>query len=79
MTTDSKSGIVNDVNQWGLEQSYPRYIVDLVKRVVTVSVRTVRVVSQLPELEFRQGSSQPRRLDAAEPPESLRDAVACSQ
>jgi predicted helicase len=78
VTTDSKSGIVNDVNQWGLEQNYPRYIVDLVKRVVTVSLRTVRVVSQLPELEFRQGSSQPRRLDAAEPPESLREAVAYS-
>lgn len=52
VTTDRKSGIVNDVNQWGLEQNYPRYIVDLVKRVVTVSVRTVEIVSGLPEVEF---------------------------
>jgi hypothetical protein len=66
VTTDSKSGIVNDVNQWGLEQDYPRYIVDLVKRVVTVSIRTVEIVNALPELEFGQSSSQPRRLNEAD-------------
>ena len=43
--TDKNSRIVNDPNQWGLERGEPRYILDLVKRVVTVSVRTVQIVS----------------------------------
>jgi predicted helicase len=50
--TDTASGIVNDPNRWGLERGEPRYIVDLVKRVVTVSVRTVDVVDALPRLAF---------------------------
>ncbi len=50
--TDKASGIVNDVNQWGLEQGNPRYIVDLIKRVVTVSLRTVEIVESLPRLRF---------------------------
>ena len=49
--TDKDSGIVNDPNQWGLEHGEPRYIVDLIKRVVTVSVRTVEIVAGLPSLE----------------------------
>ena len=49
--TDKASGIVNDPNQWGLERGAPRYIVDLIKRVVTVSVRTVEIVAGLPSLE----------------------------
>ena len=51
VTTDDDSGIVNDPNQWGLERGDTRYIVDLIKRVVTVSVRTVEIVSNLPSLE----------------------------
>ena len=50
--TDKKSGIVNDANKWGWEQGNPRYIVDLIKRVVTVSVRTVDIVNNLPTLTF---------------------------
>ena len=49
--TDKASGIVNDPNQWGLERGEPRYIVDLIKRVVTVSVRTVEIVEGLPSLD----------------------------
>ena len=49
--TDKDSGIVNDANQWGLERGDPRYIVDLIKRVVTVSVHTVEIVAGLPSLE----------------------------
>ena len=48
--TDKASGIVNDVNDWGLELREPRYILDLVKRIVTVSVETMRIVRGLPEL-----------------------------
>jgi predicted helicase len=45
VTTDKDSGIHNDPNDWSEE---PRYILDLVKRVVRVSVETVRIVKGLP-------------------------------
>ena len=44
---DKASGIVNDPNEYSDD---PRYIVDLVERVVTVSVRTMEIVRQLPAL-----------------------------
>ena len=48
--THKDSGIVNDVNDWGLEHGDPRYIVDLVKRITTVSLETMTIVRGLPEL-----------------------------
>ena len=51
VTTDKDSGIVNDPNDWGLEIGDPRYIIDLVKRVTTVSVETMAIVKALPPLE----------------------------
>jgi len=50
VTTDKDSGIRNDPNDWCAEHDDPRYIVDLVKRVVRVSVETVRIVNGLPSL-----------------------------
>jgi predicted helicase len=47
VTTDKESGIKNDPNEWS---SDPRYIIDLVKRMVRVSIETVRIVKGLPEL-----------------------------
>ena len=44
---DKASGIVNDPNEYSDD---PRYIVNLVERVVTVSVRTMEIVRQLPAL-----------------------------
>ncbi len=44
---DKKSGIVNDPNDWSDD---PRYIVDLVKRIVRVSLETVKIVESLPAL-----------------------------
>ena len=64
--TDKASGIVNDPNQWGLERGEPRYIVDLIKRVVTVSVRTVEIVAGLPSLEetiARLGVAEPQKAE----------------
>lgn len=49
--TDRASGIVNDPNAWGDEHGDPRYILDLIKRITTVSVETVRIVNGLPPLE----------------------------
>jgi predicted helicase len=45
VTTDKRSGITSDPNRADDE----RYIVDLVGRVVAVSVETVRIVAGLPE------------------------------
>ncbi|SMX99499.1 hypothetical protein BSP109_03154 [Brevibacterium sp. Mu109] len=50
VTTDKASGIVNDPNDWGRELGQPSYIVDLVKKVTTVSVETMRIVRELPTL-----------------------------
>ena len=51
--TDSASGIVNDPNDWGLELEPPQsdYIPQLVKRIVRVSIETMRIVDGLPPLE----------------------------
>lgn len=49
--TDKASGIVNDPNDWADEQGNPRYILDLLARIVTVSVETVRIVKSLPGLD----------------------------
>lgn len=53
VTTDKASGIVNDPNQWGIEHGNPRYILDLLQRVVTVSVRTVEITENLPSISAR--------------------------
>lgn len=50
VTEDKRSGIVNDPNQWMAEQGNPRYLVDLIKRVVRVSMETLRIVKELPDL-----------------------------
>jgi predicted helicase len=50
--TDKASGIVNDPNDWAIEHDDPTYIVDLVGRVVTVSMRTLEIVDSLPPLEL---------------------------
>ena len=52
--TDKASGIVNDPNDWSRETNQPRYILDLLARIVTVSVKTVRIVKSLPTIDFEQ-------------------------
>jgi len=51
------SGIVNDPNDWSREVSDPRYILDLVARIVTVSLETMQVVDALPAREIREDSA----------------------
>jgi predicted helicase len=48
--TDGKSGIINDPNDWVRESGNPRYIVDLLESVVTVSIETMKIVDSLPPL-----------------------------
>jgi predicted helicase len=49
---DKDSGIKNDPNDWAKEVSNPRYILDLLLSIITVSVKTVEIVSGLPKLKF---------------------------
>ena len=45
--TDKDSGIVNDPNKWGEEHGNPRYIVDLIEKVVRVSVESARLIAKI--------------------------------
>lgn len=51
VSTDSKSGITNDPNDWSREHEKPTYILDLLLRVIRVSMETNRIVAKLPDLE----------------------------
>jgi predicted helicase len=47
VNTDKASGIVNDPNNWCDEHGNPTYIVDLIKKITTVSVETMKIVDGL--------------------------------
>lgn len=50
--TDRKSGITNDANDYATETvGDPRYPFDLLCRVITVSLETVKIVRSLPKLD----------------------------
>lgn len=49
---DPASGITNDPNDWCDEIDNPRYVLDLVKRIVTVSLETMKTVEALPTLNL---------------------------
>ena len=55
--TDKASGIVNDPNAWADEHNNPRYILDLIGRVITLSLTTLQVVEALPSLLLTDGES----------------------
>jgi predicted helicase len=50
--TDAASGIVNDPNDWSREVGNPRYVLDLIGKVTTVSVETMKIVDSLPPLRI---------------------------
>lgn len=53
VTTDKKSGIVNDANEWATEtMNNPAYPLELLQRVITVSLETNKIVSNLPPLDI---------------------------
>ena len=54
--TDKASGIVNDPNDFLREQGSPDAVVDLIKRLVTVSMRTQELLATLPKLEIPEGA-----------------------
>lgn len=49
--TDKKSGITNDANDWAIEtMNNPRYPLELLLRVINVSLKTQSIVRELPKL-----------------------------
>ena len=53
LTRDRDSGISNDPNDWAKEDGKPRYKIDLLKRVVRVSVESLKIIESLPRLNER--------------------------
>ena len=49
---DKKSQLVNDPNDWAKEMNQPRYILDLVLKVINLSVKTVDITEGLPKLRL---------------------------
>jgi predicted helicase len=56
ITTDAKSGITNNPNDWSREHNDEKYIFNLLLRIITVSIETMKIVSELPKLEFGCGT-----------------------
>ena len=53
VTTDKASGIVNDANDWAIHTMHnPKYPLELVQRIITVSLETMKIVRNLPELDI---------------------------
>ncbi|MBQ1873227.1 MAG: hypothetical protein II152_05640, partial [Succinivibrionaceae bacterium] len=52
VSVDKDSGIVNDFNKFAEEKGEPRYCLDLILRVITVSLETLKIVKTLPHIDF---------------------------
>ena len=53
VTVNKDSQIKNDPNDWAKEHNQPRYILDLLLSIISLSVATVKIVKNLPKLEFK--------------------------
>ena len=54
LATDKDSGLTNNPNDWATEHQDPAYILNLLKRIITVSMATMEIVKALPALEERK-------------------------
>jgi predicted helicase len=64
VTTDKDSGIVNDANLWATEtMNNAAYPLELLFRVITVSLETNRIVKSLPPLELETRSTPQEEPD----------------
>lgn len=52
VSTDKKTGITNDFNQYGIENGNERYPLELFLKILTVSMETMKIVKSLPKLEI---------------------------
>ena len=51
---DKASHIINDYNDYAAEMGDERYILNLILRVITVSLETVKIVKNLPPLTIHK-------------------------
>ena len=56
--TDKPNGITNDPNDWAPEQGKPRYILDLLLSIISVSLETLRRVRELPQLTCQEAGGK---------------------
>lgn len=54
VTVHKDSGIRNDPNDWAAEHNDERYILNLLLRIITVSLETIKIVKALPKLKFEE-------------------------
>ena len=52
--TDPASQITNDPNDWCREHDDPKYIYNLLLRIITVSLETMKIVRSLPKLKLEE-------------------------
>ncbi|MDI2112133.1 DEAD/DEAH box helicase [Commensalibacter nepenthis] len=53
VTTDKKTGITNDANDWAIQtMNNPKYPLELFLRIITVSLKTNEIVRTLPKLKL---------------------------
>jgi len=51
---DKDSQIASDPNDWAKEHDEPKYILNLLKRIITVSLETMKIVKSLPALNEKK-------------------------
>lgn len=53
VSEDKKSGLSNNANDWAIEtMNNPKYPLELLQRVITVSLETMKIVKDLPKLDI---------------------------
>ena len=57
VTVNKDSQIRNDPNEWCKEIGQPRYILELIGRIVNVSIQTLDLIAALPPLSFKTSAS----------------------
>ena len=57
VTVNKDSQIRNDPNEWSKEIGQPRYILELIGRIVNVSILTLDLIAALPPLSFKTSAS----------------------
>ena len=57
VTVNRDSQIRNDPNEWCKEIGRPRYILELIGRIVNVSIQTLDLIAALPPLSFKTSAS----------------------
>lgn len=73
--TDPASGIVNDANLYAIETvGDPAYPLDLFRRVITVSLETMKIVRSLPALDIAENGSGDEQSHVSESADRLQPA-----